>query len=187
MKVVLTRGTQRPTGFVTITPLHPDYPRQRDEGIRAITLERGYASDTFRGTPWLLGGVKTLSYAINMAAQREAERQSAQDAIFISSDGKVLEATTGSLVWAVGRTLHTTPLEATGILAGTTQELVFDHAASLGWRTAHTLVGVDELHATDALWIISSVRGPVEVIDLDGKSRRRMPELHAEIKTLSGF
>src|SRR5581483_11732482 len=96
---------------------------------------------------------------------------------FVSSDGKVLEATTGTVVWAVGRTLHTTPLGATGILAGTTPQLLFEAAGGSGWQTAHSLVGVDDLHAADALWIVSSVRGPVEVVDLDGKARRRVPEL----------
>jgi 4-amino-4-deoxychorismate lyase len=190
MKLVLTRGSataSAPRGFATITSLNSDYPRQRREGIRVITLDRGLSSAAFASAPWLLGGVKTLSYGVNMAAQREAERHGAEDAIFVSSDGWVLEAPTGSVVWAVGRALHTTPLGATGILAGTTQQLLFDQAAEAGWPTANSLVTVDELHAADAIWIISSVRGPVDVIDLDGKQRERVPGLDAEIKKLCGF
>jgi 4-amino-4-deoxychorismate lyase len=190
MKLVLTRGSvavDAPSGFATITSLNPDYPRQRRDGIRAITLDRGLSSAAFTAAPWLLGGVKTLSYGVNMAAQREAARQNAEDAIFVSSDGFVLEAPTGSVVWAVGRTLHTTPLGATGILAGTTQQLLFDQAPQAGWQTANTLTTVDELHDADAIWIISSVRGPVDLIELDGTGRRRLPEIDAEIKRLCGF
>lgn len=190
MKLVLTRGSvtaDAPSGFLTISPLNADYPRQRREGIRVITLDRGLGSEAFMSAPWLLGGVKTLSYAVNMAAQREAERQGVEDVVFVSADGWVLEAPTGSVVWAHGRTLHTTPLGGTGILAGTTQQLLFERAVLAGWPTAATLARVDELHAADALWIISSVRGPVEVIELDGKARARNSELDTELKTLAGF
>lgn len=188
MKLVLTRGVDDiPTGFLTITVMDPDYARQRTEGIRVVVLDRGYPADAFGDAPWLLGGVKTLSYAVNMAAQREAACRGVEDAMFVSADGNVLETPTGSVVWAVDRTLHTTPLGATGILAGTTQALLFERAAEAGWQTRHTLATVADLHDSDALWVISSVRGPVEVIELSGSARERRPELDTEIKKLCGF
>jgi 4-amino-4-deoxychorismate lyase len=188
MKLVLTRGVDdRPSGFLTISPLGADLLQQRADGIRVAVLDRGYPADAFTDAPWLLGGVKTLSYAINMAALREAERQGADDAIFVSSDGYVLEAPTGSVVWATGRTLATTPLGVTGILAGTTQQLLFERASEAGWSTVDTLGTVTDLRDADAVWIISSVRGPAEVIELAGQSRERRPDLDAEIKKLAGF
>ncbi len=135
MKLMLTRGEPgagRPTGVVTISPLAEDYFRQRRDGIRVVTLSRGTTSDAFADAPWLLGGVKTLSYAVNMAALREAERRGADELIFVSADGWVLESAISSVVWSVGRTLHTTPLGASGILGGTTQQLLFERAASRG-------------------------------------------------------
>jgi 4-amino-4-deoxychorismate lyase len=131
--------------------------------------------------------VKTLSYAVNMAAQREAARRGADDALFVSSDGVVLESPTSTPVWAVGRTLHTTPTGATGILPGTTQQLLFARAPGAGWTTAETFARVDDLHAADVLWLVSSVRGPVEVIELDGKARTRAPAIDAAIRTLVDF
>jgi 4-amino-4-deoxychorismate lyase len=188
MKLVLTRGIDaNPSGFLTIVELAADYPRQRSEGIRVVVLERGYPADAFADAPWLLGGVKTLSYAVNMAAQREAERHGAEDVVYVSADGFVLEAPTGSVVWAVGRTLHTTPVGPTGILAGTTQQLLFERAAEAGWQTRDTLATLTDLHDADAVWIISSVRGPVEVIALGGTERPRRSDLDTEIKKLCGF
>jgi 4-amino-4-deoxychorismate lyase len=189
VKLLLTRGpvTAAPAGFVWITPMPADYPRLRREGLRVITLDRGLGSAAFAGAPWLLGGVKTLSYAINVAAQREAVRRGADDVLFVSADGMVLEAPTGSVVWSFGRTLHTTPVGVTGILAGTTQQLLFERAAAAGWETAQTLTTMEDLHAADVVWLISSVRGPVDVIDLDGKARTRNPAVDAEIRSLCGF
>jgi 4-amino-4-deoxychorismate lyase len=189
LKLLLTRGPTDagPNGFVSIGPLPPDYARQRREGLRVITLSRGLTSDAFTDAPWLLGGVKTLSYAVNMAAHREALRRGADDVIFVSADGSVLEAPTGSVVWAVGRTLRTTPTGATGILASTTQALLFERAQAAGWRTETALVGVDDLHAADVVWLVSSVRGPVDVAVLDGKPRERVPGIDAEIRAFCDF
>jgi 4-amino-4-deoxychorismate lyase len=195
MKLILTRG--RPgadlptglltTGLLTIAPLPADYPRQRRDGLRVVTLCRGTSSDAFTETPWLLGGVKTLSYAVNMAAQREAERRGADDVIFLSVDGQVLESPTSSVVWASGRTLRTPPDGASGILGGTTQQLLFTRAAAAGWRTEISPAKVGELHDADTVWLIGSVRGPVDVIELDGSPRGRDADRNAEIGALAGF
>jgi 4-amino-4-deoxychorismate lyase len=189
MKLLLTRGPVggSPTGLVSIGPLPVDYPRQRREGLKVVTLSRGIGSSAFADAPWLLGGVKSLSYAINMAAQREAVRRGADDALFVSADGVVLEAPTGSVVWSIGRTLHTTPTRGTGILAGTTQRLLYERAAAADWRTRETAATVDDLHAADVIWLIGSVRGPVDVVELDGKARVRDPDIDREIRRLAGF
>jgi 4-amino-4-deoxychorismate lyase len=189
VKLLLTRGPAGgvPTGFVAIGPLPSAYHRLRRVGLNVITLDRGTAADAFAQAPWLLGGVKSLSYAINMAAQREALRRGADDVLFVSSDGIVLEAPTGSIVWAAGRTLHTTPTGATGILAGTTQQLLFERAATAGWAVRETLARVDEVHAAEVAWLIGSVRGPVDIVELDGTRRGRHPEIDAEIRRLAGF
>ena len=189
MKLLLTRGApgETPAGFVAIGPLPADYPRQRREGLSVITLPRGFGSAAFADAPWLLGGVKSLSYAVNMAAQREAVSRGADDALFVSADGMVLEAPTGSVVWATGRTLHTTPTVGTGILAGTTQRGLFERAAAAGWTVAETLAPLADLHAADVVWLVGSVRGPVDVVSLDGVTRTRMPEVDAEIRALAGF
>lgn len=189
VKLLLTRGAvgSSPTGLVSIGPLPADYPRQRRDGLKVVTLSRGTTSTAFADAPWLLGGVKSLSYAINMAAQREAVRRGADDALFVSVDGVVLESPTGSVVWSTGRTLHTTPTGATGILAGTTQRLLFERAADAGWTTQESAAGIDALHAADVVWLIGSVRGPVDIVELDGKARPRVPETDAEIRRLAGF
>jgi 4-amino-4-deoxychorismate lyase len=190
MKLMLTRGSPgavAPTGLVTINPLPEAYPRQRRDGIRVVTLTRGTTSDAFADAPWLLGGVKTLSYAVNMAAVREAERRGADDMIFLSADGRVLESAVSSVVWSTGRTLHTTPLGPSGILGGTTQQLLFERAPAAGWQTTVTAAGIDDLHAADAIWLIGSVRGPVDVVELDGRRRERALDALADVRGLCGF
>jgi 4-amino-4-deoxychorismate lyase len=74
------------------------------------------------------------------------------------------------VVWASDGTLHTPPVE-TGILPGTTMARLFDRAAADGWPTAVTTGTVDDLHAADAVWLLSGVRGAATVHTLDGVAR----------------
>jgi 4-amino-4-deoxychorismate lyase len=168
VKAVLTRGVEgdgRPTGWVLALPA-ADHRAAR-EGVRVVTLDRGYRHDVAETSPWLLVGAKTLSYAANAAILREAARRGADDAILVSSDGYVLEGTTSSVVLQTGSTLVT---PGSGGLAGTTQARVFEWAAGEGYATRIGLVTVAELAAADSVWLVSSVRLAAPVRELDGRA-----------------
>ncbi|QZQ56640.1 aminodeoxychorismate lyase [Curtobacterium sp. TC1] len=171
-KTVLTRGvegTDRPTGWVYAAP-SVDSTAARTEGISVVVLDRGYRHDVERTSPWLLQGAKTLSYAVNMAALREAARRGADDALFVSSDGYVLEGTRANLIMKVGERL-VTPRTDIGILAGTTQADVFRFAEQAGIETAYELVTLADLQAADALWLVSSVRQAAPIRSVNGDTR----------------
>ncbi|WP_248704573.1 aminodeoxychorismate lyase [Curtobacterium sp. MWU13-2055] len=171
-KTVLTRGvegTDRPTGWVYAAP-SVDSTAARTEGISVVVLDRGYRHDVERTSPWLLQGAKTLSYAVNMAALREAARRGADDALFVSSDGYVLEGTRANLILKVGDRL-VTPRTDIGILAGTTQADVFRFAEQEGIETAYELVTLADLQAADALWLVSSVRQAAPIRSVNGDAR----------------
>jgi hypothetical protein len=66
--------------------------------VAAVTLDRGLPAEGAGDMPWLLAGAKTLSYAVNMAALRHAERLGAGDVIFVSSEGYLLEGPRSTVV-----------------------------------------------------------------------------------------
>ncbi|MCZ4067893.1 aminodeoxychorismate lyase [Microbacterium sp. H37-C3] len=169
VKLILSRGIEHgptPTAWATAAAA-ADFSEPRASGIRVVTLDRGYAIDAPAQAPWLLLGAKTLSYAVNMAALREAHRRGADDAIFLSSDGFVLEAPTASLILRRGDAF-VTPAPNGGILHGTTQLSLFEHLAERGFETAYETIPVDELRRADAAWLVSSVRLAAPIIELDG-------------------
>jgi 4-amino-4-deoxychorismate lyase len=172
-RLFLTRGLGEgcpPTALALLSPVPAEVLRQRAEGIAVVSLGLGVPAG-FRATaPWLLGGAKTLSYAVNMAAQRHAHAQGADDVVFTSLEGQVLEGPTSTVVWAAGGALHTPPVE-TGILPGTTMARLFARAEEDGWPTAVTAGTVGDLHAADAVWLCSGVRGAAVVHTLDGVRR----------------
>jgi 4-amino-4-deoxychorismate lyase len=99
----------------------------------------------------------------------------------------VLEAPTGSVVWARGHSLATTPTGPSGILAGTTQQLLFERAADAGWQTDIRALRADQLGDVDSLWLVGSLRGPVDVVRIDGRDRAADVAVTAQIQQLAGF
>ena len=170
-RVFLTRGLGDglpPTLLALLADVPAETVRQRRDGVTVISLSLGVPADFRAHAPWLLGGAKTLSYAVNMAAGRHAHAAGADDVVFTSLEGRVLEGPTSTVVWAAGGVLHTPPVE-TGILAGTTQVRLFARAADAGWPTAVTPGTLDDLHAADAVWLLSGIRGAAPVTALDGR------------------
>ena len=167
-KLILTRGvegTGRPSGWVYVD-VAEDFTAAR-RGIRVVTLDRGYRHDVAETSPWLLQGAKTLSYAANRAALREAARRGADDVVFVSTDGYALEGPTSNVIVRNGNTVRT-PQTDQGILAGTTQASVFAFFEEQGLETRYERIPATELATADELWLVSSVRQAAPVTDLDG-------------------
>ncbi|HYA45205.1 MAG TPA: aminotransferase class IV [Acidimicrobiales bacterium] len=175
MRLVCTRGPEEggePTAYVLGQELADKVRLQRAEGIAAVIVARGFASGISAEAPWLLLGAKTLSYAVNVAIKRWAERQGADDAIFVGSDGLVWEAGTSAVVIAQGtrpgRRRLVSPPPAVGILDSISVPHLFTAARAAGWETARENLTVEDLFAADGLWLSSSLRF-AQVHTLDGK------------------
>lgn len=187
LKLVYTRGVEggdgTPTGFALGMEIGAKVLKQRAEGLSAVTLDRGIDADLADRAPWLLLGAKTLSYAINMAALREAERRGAAEVVFTTSDGSVLEGPTSTLILVRGRTLVTPPSKL-GILPGTTQYALFRAAERAGWTVLVEPIQTGELYDAEGVFLASSVRKITRVNVLDGK---QLPDSAALLTELQGL
>lgn len=172
LRLVVTRGpteTGPPTAYAMLTAITERQVQERRDGVAVLTLNRGLTADATVEAPWLLGGVKSVSYALNMAALRYARASGAQDVVFVSADGQLLEAPTSALVWLSGGVLRTPPPVPLGLLPGVTVRHLFAHAAEHGFGTEITRGTVADLHAADGVWLLSSVRISAAVTSLDGQ------------------
>lgn len=187
LKMICTRGIEggdgTPTAFVLGLSIAPAVLHKRAVGVAAVLLDRGYDTGLAERAPWLLLGAKTLSYAVNMAVEREAVRRGADEVIFVSTDGYVLEGPTSSVVTVHGRTLRTPPPQI-GILRGTTQGALFRAAEGTDWSTKVEPLRVDDLWSADAVLLASSVRKITRVHTLDGKALPDSTERHRELSAL---
>ncbi len=188
LRLVCTRGCEdggEPTAYAVLAPVPAEILRQRREGIAVLTRTLGVPAQVRRDAPWLLGGVKSTSYAVAMAVQRDARRAGADDVVWLSVDGEVLEGPTASVVWADGMTLHTVPID-TGILDGTTVGHLLAHAPAHGFDVAVRHTTVADLHGADAVWLLSSVRGAAAIQCVDGR-KRGDAGLSDRVNTILGF
>ncbi|MGB4270994.1 MAG: aminodeoxychorismate lyase [Propionicimonas sp.] len=188
-KFVLTRGLESrpssPVAYLTITTT-PDAARVR-RGVSAVSLDRGYRSDAFTDAPWLLGGVKTLAYAVNVAARREASARGVDEAIFRSSDGYLLEGPTAGVLFACDDQLWTIPFGPTGVLPSVTIAALFTAAGSNGVDSGQRMLHGDEVGDCDGLWLVSAIRGVLPVVSLDGQRLRHDPEVTSVLANAVGF
>ena len=116
-----------------------------------------------------LASVKTTSRADHVHAKLEAEHAGADDAITLTVDGHVAEATTATVVVVLGKLVLTPPLAA-GILAGTTRDWLLrpEGATALGLVAAEAWLTLDDLLAAEEVLLCSSVAGFQALVALDG-------------------
>lgn len=184
LRLIATRGREGsgvPTCFVLGGPIGAGVARERGDGISVLLLERGFAGEQVATLPWLLAGAKTLSYAMNMAARRWAERHGADDVVFVGTDGHILEGPTATVVIARDRLLITPPVD--GILAGVTVRRLFRAAEDAGWEAETAPLTPDDLRTADGVWLVSGVRLLAPVVSIDA-APRTLGEATSELSAL---
>ena len=152
-----------PRLLVLVSAIPPDLEDQRVAGTKLVSL-LGVRAEV----PWLLGGVKSTSYAVNMAAAEEARARGADDAVFVSEDGLVLEGPVTNIWWRRGSALFTPSLDL-GVLAGVTRDTLLELAPEQGFEVEEGRFALAELASADEAFTSSSVRELMPVVELDGK------------------
>lgn len=110
LRVVVTRGGRRLLTGEELTPFAPQI------AIAIVELDPSQ----------ILSGVKSISYAANMQATRIAARRGAEEAVYVRSDGIVLEAPTSSVFWAGDDGVLRTPALDVGILDSITRNVLIE-------------------------------------------------------------
>jgi 4-amino-4-deoxychorismate lyase len=171
LRLVWTGGSDAapPTGLALLSSVPEWIEEVRARGARAVSLLGVRAA-----VPWLLPGVKSTSYAVNMAAEAEAKSRGADEAVFVDGDGVVLEGTVTNVWWRKGETLYTPVLDL-GILAGVTRAALLELAPSYGYAVEEGTYRLGELGDADEAFTSSSVREVMPLVELDGRPLGRGP------------
>jgi branched-chain amino acid aminotransferase len=134
-------------------------------------LERGLhlISSTVRRDPENpLAALKTTSRADYVFARVEARTAGADDALFLTTDGYLSEATSANVFVVRGDQLAT-PALGCAILPGTTRSWILRWAEGVGLRPEEGLLTTQDLHEADEAFISSSVAGILPVTRFDAE------------------
>ena len=142
----------------TAAPIPDDLEELRARGLRVHIVETGLPAA-------LVVGAKATSYALSLAALREAERNGRDDALFVA-DGIVLEAPTSNVWWRRGDVLST-PTTGPGVLPGVTRAVAWELAQEAGLEVREGRYPLTELVGADEVFTTSSVREVMPVVSID--------------------
>jgi branched-subunit amino acid aminotransferase/4-amino-4-deoxychorismate lyase len=148
------------TLLATVGPIPPGLEELRKRGLAVVTVRVH--------NPGLLTGVKATSYATALAAIASAERQGADDAIYLGEGETVLEGTMSNIWWRDGDVL-VTPSLATGVLPGVTRGAVAALAKTAGYRIREGSFTLPALLRAEEAFTSSAVREIMPVIAVDGR------------------
>lgn len=144
----------KPTLFAMCTPIAP-IPL---EGIKAVTV------DDIR---WDRCNIKAITLLANVLLRQEAVDHGASEAILVR-DHRVLEGAASNIFIVLNGTLITPP-KGPEILPGITRDLVLELAREQGIPAMERHFTRDELKAAEEIWLTSSTREILAVVELDGR------------------
>jgi branched-chain amino acid aminotransferase len=160
---LLPHGAQPPaTIVVQAWPVVPPPPDHLERGLHVV------ASAIRRDPENPLVALKTTSRADYVHARLEARDAGADDALFLTIDGFLSEATTAN-VFLVRRGELATPALGCAILPGTTRDWLLRWAARVGLAPHEGWLTTRDLAEADEAFISSSVAGVLPVTRFAGE------------------
>ncbi|MBI2763692.1 MAG: aminotransferase class IV [Chloroflexi bacterium] len=151
-----------PTIVIQAWPVAPPPPGHLTDGLHLV------ASSIRRDPENPIVTLKTTSRADYVHARLEARRTGADDALFLTVDGHLSEATSANIVLIRGSELAT-PALACAILPGTTRSWVLAWAGTVGLTAVEDWLTTRELAEADEAFLCSSVAGILPVTRFDGR------------------
>ncbi len=116
---------------------------------------------------WHRCDIKSTCLLPNILVLQQAKDEGVQEALF-SRDEKLTEGSACNL-FLVKRGVLYTPKRSSDILGGITRELILELADKHGVQFQEIDIDYERLLAADEVWVSSSTRGIVPVIEVDGQ------------------
>ncbi len=163
----ITRGTTpkrdhafpqhaKPTVFAMVSNINPH--TDENHGLKALSME---------DSRWKLCDTKAITLLANVLLRQNAVDQGCAEAILFK-DGNLTEGA-ASNVFAVIDDVLMTPPKSPAILPGITRDIILEIARKNNIPCSEQAISEAELTKASEIWITSSTREIIPIVELDGK------------------
>lgn len=172
IKIIATRGQQTdgisytasrdPLLAVIVKKLSSYDPKFYEEGfsLAISSIRRNKSNPLYKH--------KMLNYFENIFAKEEAIRGGADEALFLTEDDKVLEASTSNLFAVINGRIHTPPADGS-ILQGITRDRVLSVSRNAGLEIIESDLGLDDLYRATGMFLTNSIMDVMPVRSIAGR------------------
>ncbi|MBI5892594.1 MAG: aminotransferase class IV [Deltaproteobacteria bacterium] len=171
IRITLTRGIDfhgllpknniKPTIIVAAKPISAIVKKRQRTGIRAITINFSKASSQ-------TSSIKSLNFIDNVIGIMMAKDMEADEAIFTSPSGEILEGTISN-IFIVKNNHIKTPSIKSGILPGITRQFVINLAKKMGLKIGESPIKKIDILNSDEAFITNSIMEITPLIMVDKK------------------
>lgn len=133
-------------------------------GVGSVTAVRAIVTDDLR---WGRCDIKSTGLLANILVMQQAKQAGVDEALMLR-DGLLTEGASCNLMLVEQGVIYT-PKQSADILGGTTRELIFELAAANGIVMQEADIDYARLLAADEVWVSSSTRAVVPVVEIDGQ------------------
>jgi D-alanine transaminase len=182
-RTIVASGIGDGTAYIHVTrgvaPRHHAFPvppvapteliviRPYDDGPTARARDRGVGIISQPDLRWKRCDVKSTNLLANVVANEAAHRLGCYEAVLVSADGYVTEATQSSLLWVRGGRIEGTP-RGPGILPGITRQILQRLVDEVGIALVEIRATLEELKATDEVLLLGTTIEVLPVVTVDG-------------------
>jgi D-alanine transaminase len=146
-----------PTVFAICNDI-PPFP-EREQGIKALTID---------DNRWALCNIKSTALLANVLLKQQAADQGCAEAILVKQ-GYVTEGSASNVFAVIDGVLMTAP-KSSAILAGITRDIILEIAQTHQIPISEQAIPVAALKTASEIWVTSSTREIVPIVELDGET-----------------
>jgi D-alanine transaminase len=132
-------------------------------------LETGVKATTADDSRWKFCNIKAIALLAHLLHRQDAVEKGGAEAILINNEGFVTEGA-ASNVFAVIDGVLITPPKSNQILAGITRDVILELAEKNNIPHREDNITLTELKTASEIWVTSSTREIIAVVELDGQA-----------------
>jgi branched-chain amino acid aminotransferase len=145
------------------------------DGVKLYYVANGrHAASPFAGT-------KITSWSQNLTWNEEAHDRGFDEVVLLNEHGQVSECTSANIFAIKGGEVWTPSIRSSGCLPGVTRAILIEDIRVPGLKIFERDITPDELEAADQVFVTSTTRNVLPVLEIEGRRLRQSKDVLAKL------